>query len=77
MINNAGLGGTASVLEMTDEQWGRVLDITLTGTFRCVRAAGQRFVASGTRGRDRQQRLGDRLAGPGGPGPLRRGQGRA
>lgn len=50
MINNAGLGGTASVLEMTDEQWSRVLDITLTGTFRCVRAVGQRMVASGTRG---------------------------
>jgi 3-oxoacyl-[acyl-carrier protein] reductase len=50
MINNAGLGGTASVLEMTDDQWSKVLDITLTGTFRCVRAAGQRFVASGKRG---------------------------
>ena len=50
MINNAGLGGTASVLEMTDEQWLKVLDITLTGTFRCVRAAGQRFVASGKKG---------------------------
>lgn len=44
MINNAGLGGTTSVLEMTDEQWSRVLDITLTGTFRCVRAAGRRLV---------------------------------
>ena len=50
MINNAGLGGTASVLEMTDEQWSTVLDITLTGTFRCVRAAGQRMVAAGRRG---------------------------
>ena len=35
---------------MTDEQWSQVLDITLTGTFRCVRAAGQRFVAAGKRG---------------------------
>src|ERR687893_1839865 len=50
MINNAGLGGTASVLEMTDDQWSKVLEITLTGTFRCVRAAGQRFVAAGKRG---------------------------
>ncbi|WP_139984116.1 SDR family oxidoreductase [Nocardioides litoris] len=50
MVNNAGLGGTASVLEMTDGEWGRVLDITLTGTFRCVRAAGRRMVAAGTRG---------------------------
>ncbi len=50
MINNAGLGGTASVLEMTDEQWSRVLDITLTGTFRCVRAASKRMVDNRTRG---------------------------
>ncbi|MFL6060366.1 MAG: SDR family oxidoreductase [Marmoricola sp.] len=50
MINNAGLGGTASVLEMTDEQWSRVLDITLTGTFRSVRAASNRMIVNGTRG---------------------------
>jgi 3-oxoacyl-[acyl-carrier protein] reductase len=43
MINNAGLGGTASVLEMTDEQWSKVLDITLTGTFRCIRYAGAKM----------------------------------
>ena len=47
MINNAGLGGTASVLEMTDEQWSRVLDVTLTGTFRCTRAALRQLVAQG------------------------------
>jgi 3-oxoacyl-[acyl-carrier protein] reductase len=50
MINNAGLGGTANVLEMTDEQWSKVLDITLTGTFRCVRAAANRMVAAGRTG---------------------------
>jgi 3-oxoacyl-[acyl-carrier protein] reductase len=50
MINNAGLGGTASVLEMTDDQWQRVIDISLTGTFRCIRAVGQRMVAAGTKG---------------------------
>jgi 3-oxoacyl-[acyl-carrier protein] reductase len=47
MINNAGLGGTASLLEMTDEQWSRVLDVTLTGTMRCTRAALKQFVAQG------------------------------
>jgi 3-oxoacyl-[acyl-carrier protein] reductase len=46
-INNAGLGGTASVLEMTDEQWARVLDVTLTGTFRGTRAALRQLVAQG------------------------------
>lgn len=39
LVNNAGLGGTAAVVEMTDEQWSKVLDVTLTGTFRCTRAA--------------------------------------
>ena len=39
LVNNAGLGGSASVLEMTDEQWSTVLDVTLNGTFRCTRAA--------------------------------------
>jgi 3-oxoacyl-[acyl-carrier protein] reductase len=47
MINNAGLGGTASVLEMTDDQWSRVLDVTLTGTWRCTRAALRQMVAQG------------------------------
>jgi 3-oxoacyl-[acyl-carrier protein] reductase len=47
LINNAGLGGTSSVLEMTDEQWLRVLDVTLTGTFRCIRAALRQMVAQG------------------------------
>ena len=50
MVNNAGLGGTASVTEMTDEQWSKVIDITLTGTFRCVRAASNAMIAAGKRG---------------------------
>ena len=39
LVNNAGLGGTAELHEMTDEQWLVVLDVTLNGTFRCTRAA--------------------------------------
>jgi 3-oxoacyl-[acyl-carrier protein] reductase len=39
LVNNAGLGGEAPIVEMTDEQWGKVIDVTLTGTFRCTRAA--------------------------------------
>ena len=38
-VNNAGLGGTADLVDMTDEQWSRVLDVTLNGTMRCTRAA--------------------------------------
>jgi 3-oxoacyl-[acyl-carrier protein] reductase len=50
LINNAGLGGTSSVLDMTDDQWHRVLDVTLTGTFRCTRAALRQMVAQGRGG---------------------------
>jgi len=39
LINNAGLGGETPVVEMTDEQWNIVLDVTLNGTFRMTRAA--------------------------------------
>jgi 3-oxoacyl-[acyl-carrier protein] reductase len=47
VINNAGLGGTASLMEMTDEQWQVVLDVTLNGTFRMTRAAMQAMSAGG------------------------------
>ncbi|MBB6465294.1 SDR family oxidoreductase [Aminobacter carboxidus] len=39
LINNAGLGGLKPVVEMTDQEWNLVLDVTLTGTMRMTRAA--------------------------------------
>ncbi|MFG2486777.1 MULTISPECIES: SDR family oxidoreductase [Streptomyces] len=47
VVNNAGLGGTAALVDMTDAQWSRVLDVTLNGTFRCTRAALRAFKTSG------------------------------
>jgi 3-oxoacyl-[acyl-carrier protein] reductase len=47
-VNNAGLGGNAPLVEMTDEQWGSVLDVTLTGTFRCMRAVLRKMYAQGS-----------------------------
>jgi 3-oxoacyl-[acyl-carrier protein] reductase len=44
LVNNVGLGGTASVIDMTDEQWSSVLDITLTATFRATRAVLRHMV---------------------------------
>ena len=38
LINNAGLGGEVGVVEMSDEQWFRVLDVTLNSVFRMTRA---------------------------------------
>ncbi|MCF2528381.1 SDR family oxidoreductase [Yinghuangia soli] len=39
LINNAGLGGQVDLVDMTDDQWNLVLDVTLNGTFRMTRAA--------------------------------------
>jgi 3-oxoacyl-[acyl-carrier protein] reductase len=47
-VHNAGLGGTVPLVDMTDEQWSKVLDITLTGTFRCTRAALTRLLPQGS-----------------------------
>ena len=47
-VNNAGLGGDTPLAEMTDEQWYRVLDVTLNGTFRCTRAALRHMLPRGS-----------------------------
>ena len=39
LINNAGLGAQSLLVEMDDEEWSRVIDVTLNGTMRCTRAA--------------------------------------
>jgi 3-oxoacyl-[acyl-carrier protein] reductase len=44
LVNNAGLGGTVNLVDMTDDQWAVVLDVTLNGTFRCTRAALRRML---------------------------------
>jgi 3-oxoacyl-[acyl-carrier protein] reductase len=48
LMNNAGLGGTANLVDMSDEQWSTVLDVTLNGTFRASRAALQHMTPRGT-----------------------------
>ena len=50
MMNNAGLGGSARLVDMTDEQWSAVLSVTLEGTMRCTRAALRRMIDQGTGG---------------------------
>jgi 3-oxoacyl-[acyl-carrier protein] reductase len=47
VVNNAGLGGDTPLVEMTDEEWSTVLDVTLTGTFRCTRAALRHMIPRG------------------------------
>ncbi|MFE7327900.1 SDR family oxidoreductase [Streptomyces sp. NPDC057565] len=50
VVNNAGLGGTADLVDMSDDQWSNVLDVTLNGTFRCTRTALRHFKDRGTGG---------------------------
>lgn len=38
LVNNAGLGGDVPVVDMTDEQWTAVQEITLGSVFRMTRA---------------------------------------
>lgn len=41
VVNNAGVGQRVTpIVELDDEQWDRVLRVTVTGTFYCCRAAG-------------------------------------
>ncbi len=47
VINNAGLGGTANLVDMTDDQWMTVLDVTLNGCFRINRAVMQYMKENG------------------------------
>jgi 3-oxoacyl-[acyl-carrier protein] reductase len=48
LVNNAGLGGHARVVDMTDEQWSKVLDVTLNSTFRMTRAVLPHMLERGT-----------------------------
>jgi glucose 1-dehydrogenase len=51
LVNNAGLTGRADFLEMTDEEWERMLAVNLTGPFLCSQAVVREMVRSGRGGR--------------------------
>lgn len=38
LVNNAGITGDGLAMRMRDEDWNRVLETNLTGSFRCARA---------------------------------------
>jgi 3-oxoacyl-[acyl-carrier protein] reductase len=43
LVNNAGLGGQTPLVDMTDDEWDRVLNVTLTSVMRATRAALRYF----------------------------------
>jgi NAD(P)-dependent dehydrogenase (short-subunit alcohol dehydrogenase family) len=50
LVNNAGLDGFAPFLKITEETWNRIIDVNLTGAFRCCQAVLPGMVEAG-RGR--------------------------
>lgn len=44
LVSNAGLQKDAPFLEMTLQQWQKVIDVNLTGQFLCCREAARQFV---------------------------------
>lgn len=50
LVNNAGILGGLSVLEMPLERWNRQIAVNLTGTFLCTKHAARAMVAGRRRG---------------------------
>ncbi|PYM95108.1 MAG: hypothetical protein DME04_05840 [Candidatus Rokuibacteriota bacterium] len=50
LVNNAGILGGLSVLDMPLERWTRQIGVNLTGTFLCTKHVGRLMVEQGRRG---------------------------
>jgi NAD(P)-dependent dehydrogenase (short-subunit alcohol dehydrogenase family) len=48
LVNNSGVVSSVPLLEVTDEEWDRVLDTNLRGVFLMTRAAGRHLVEQGS-----------------------------
>lgn len=44
LVNNAGGGDFKPVVEMSDDQWHRIIDLNLSATFRVCRAVGSHMI---------------------------------
>ena len=47
LVNNAGIAESAPLVQTDDELWQRHLDVNLSGTFYCTRAALPAMIARG------------------------------
>jgi 2-deoxy-D-gluconate 3-dehydrogenase len=47
LVNSAGFGFTKAALEVTEEDWDKVLDTHAKGTFFCCQAFGRRMIERG------------------------------
>lgn len=50
LVNNAGIVADARLVNMTFEQWDRVIDVNLKGLFLCGQAAARRMIDAGRGG---------------------------
>ena len=50
LVNNAGIFFNASLVEMTDAQWARMMDINVKSVFLCTQAVLRLWVEHGIRG---------------------------
>jgi 3-oxoacyl-[acyl-carrier protein] reductase len=50
LVNNAGIYPDNTLLDMTEAQWDRVLDVNLKGTFLCAQAFSRARIAAGGNG---------------------------
>lgn len=44
LINNAGVAGQTSILEMTETEWDSILDTNLKGAWHCAREVAKRLI---------------------------------
>ena len=47
LLNSAGIAQLHSAIEISDEDWRRVMDVNVNGTFWCCRAFGARMIEAG------------------------------
>lgn len=46
-VNNAGIGGWTAVEDVTEAEWGKMMDVNLKGVFLCAQAEGRVMLAAG------------------------------
>ena len=46
LVNSAGIGGRSRAVDYPDDLWQEVLDVNLTGSFNCCRAAGRLMISA-------------------------------
>jgi 3-oxoacyl-[acyl-carrier protein] reductase len=50
LVNNAGIFPRVELLDLSDDDWDRVIDVNLKGSFRCLREAARRMTDHGRGG---------------------------